>query len=234
MIQKISQAIAEMEEMLNGLKIDTRIDIRKDCGVSCLLPKNHPKLIGRGDSALVFGLKEGIVGKIVSYYTTEEFPDKYYLQGNHVGEVPNLIEKTVAALREMGFDNVLDHVEVMRYPLAKYGDLIILPWAYHFSPDLREGGKYDVYSIDDFPFDKMSNGQELITQIDNSLAKIKSEIRSGKYILEVDHHGTKDEPNEALRRMFIGRVEKQTNQGELLFADLDHCVIYKKSERLYP
>jgi len=46
-------------------------------------------------------------------------------------------------------------------------------------------------------------------------------------MLSVDRHATKDKPDEALKRMFIGRVNSQTNQGELFFADLDHCVIQK-------
>lgn len=221
--ETISKAREEMEGMLKGLE---RV-IHEEGSGYCLLSKDHPKLIGRGDLALVFGLSDGIIGKIVFYEVVEQPPNNYCLAGLYVGAVPHIMERTVKALREMGFDNVLDHVEIERYPNAKSGDKLVHPYFYHFSPDLREGGRYDVYSIEDFPFDDVQNGQELRTQMDTSLARIKSEIESGKYILEVDHHGTKDKPDEALRKMFIGRVDKQTNQGELFFADLDHCVIYR-------
>ncbi len=141
------------------------------------------------------------------------------------GGAPYCLEKTVAALRAMGFDNVLDHVEIYRYPHAKKEDKLTCPYYYHLSTDLRGNGNYAVYSIEDFPFDKVSNGHELRVQTESSLVRIKSEISSGKYILDVDKHGTKDNPDNALRKMFIGRVDKQTNNGEMFFADLDHCGI---------
>lgn len=234
---KLSLARTEMEELLESLE-----KISDNGSGWCLFPKNHSKLIGRGDLALVLELSGGLVGKILFYEEVKECPDCYCSIGLYVGEMPHNIERTVIALREMGFDNVLDHIEISRYPHARpsnalvgpaivteSGEGIIYPCFYHLSPDLREKGKYDVYSIEDFPFEAVENRQELKTEIGDSLARIKSELESGKYALEVDHHGTRDEPDEALRKMFIGRVDKQNNRGELFFADLDHCVIYRKT-----
>lgn len=213
---KISRAREEMEEILNEL------EVAPEEGFSgyCLLPKDHPKLIGRGDLALVLGLSNGIVGKIVRYEDVTEPQNNYSLMGHYVGQAPHDIETTVKALRRMGFDNVLDHVEIERHPSVQ-------PHFYHLSPDLRGDGRYEVYSVEDFPFDNVENGQELRTQMDTSLTRMVSETDSKNFYYTIDRHDTKDGPHLAFQKMFIGRIDKQTNQGGLFFADLDHCVIYR-------
>lgn len=224
--KSVSQAVKDMEGILGGLE---KI-MQKPFGWCSLLPETHPKLISRGDTALVLTLRGDLVGKVTHYQQNPEHHGSYLLLGLYVGKVPHIMERTVTALKEMGFQNVLDHVEIQRYPDVEAPNEIgprIAPYYYHLSPDLREGEKYDVYSIEKFPFDDIGNGQELKEQMEQSLDRIKFEILSGKYVLEVDRHATKDKPDEALRKMFIGRVNRQTNQGELFFADLDHCVIYQ-------
>ena len=223
--EAISQAKEDMEGILGHLDVVRHLD----GGGYLLMSKDHPSLIGRGDLALVLALTRQMVAKIVFFDETDEHKGQYALEGLYVGEVPNSIEKTVSALREMGFDNILDHVEINRYPDGKPDGGYICPYFYHVSPDLREEGKYTVFSIDEFPFDHVENGGVLAIQVEESLQKIKANIDSGEYALEVDHHGTSDSPDEALRKMFIGRVNNETNQGQLFFADLDHCVIRKIS-----
>ena len=223
--QQIKQATEDMEKMLDGLE---RF-VSENGGVNTLLPKDHPKLIGKGETALVFGLLGGIVGKVIDYSENEGIPNTYTLVGSYVGGSPRAVELTVKALREMGFRNVLDHVDVRYTNKAGEVNGVIMPYWFNLSPDLRESGKYDVYSIEAFPFDSVNNGQELIIQLDTSLSRIKSEIKSEKYVLQVDYHGTRDKPDEALRKMFIGRVDKQIKQGELFFADLNHCVINRNT-----
>ena len=219
----IAQANEDMESLLQSLET-----IRHDSGGYTLLPKNHPNLIGHGETALVVELTRQKIAKIVSYEEDEQHKGQYILVGGYVGASPHSIEETVIALREMGFNNVLDHVAVNRYPEFKHGkDHAITPYGYHISLDLREGGKYKVFSIEEFPFGELENGQALIAQMEESLVRIKASLGSGEYMLSVDRHATKDKPDEALKRMFIGRVNSQTNQGELFFADLDHCVIQK-------
>jgi len=221
--QRISRAKEDMEKML--VELET---FRGETADITLLPKDHPKLIGRGDLALVFELCGGVIGKVVSYFEDREHQNNYSLTGFYVGGSPHSMERTVVSLREMGFDNVLDHVEIERYPRPrKEGTKIVYPCFYHLSPDLRECGKYEVHSVENFPFDKLPNGQALNEQVGTSLARIKSEVESGKYLIEVDKHGTKDKPDEALRHMLIGRINRKTNLGELFFADLDHCVIQR-------
>ncbi len=223
-----------------------------------LLDENYsnPQIIGSGETATVFDLgsleefQTGVVAKIG--YIGWDFERKIkYLIGNYSsGEYDGLdSEKNISALRQMGFDNVLDHEKISRIsynqdektytsPNVKKCPSRLTstcgtlePYAYYLCPDLRENGKYETHSIEKFPFNKVSNGLELLLQAKQSLDLIKTEIASEKYDLEVDHHGTKDKPDEALIKMFIGRINKQTNEGELIFADLNHLIIHPSSQR---
>lgn len=218
--ERISWAKIAMEEILNGLDETTFNGERY-----CLVPKEHPQLIGHGDLALVFELCLGMVGKLAFYKNAGEYPNSHLLTGLYVGEAPHRIEETVQALGEMGFRNVPFHVEVERFPDPSTRKP---PCFYHLCPDLREGENYDVFSIENFPFVSVQNEQDLREQINYSLERIKSCMGTGKFSLKVDHHGTNDQPDEALRKMFIGRVKKDTKLGELILADLDHCVISRR------
>lgn len=213
--KKMSQANIEMGRILDSLKIVAWRESKYR-----LLPKNHPKFVGRGDLALVLKLGGGIVGKVAFYSEIKEYPEDYILRGLYVGCSSHIVESTVSSLREMGFDNVLDHVEFKREEDTH-------PNFYHLCPDLNENGGFVIHSIENFPFDKVVNADELKNQVKVQLAMVKSKIKSDGYIFNVDHHGTKDKPSEALRRMFIGRIDRTTNRGELFLADLDHLSIYK-------
>ncbi|MBI4175734.1 MAG: hypothetical protein HY518_00880 [Candidatus Aenigmarchaeota archaeon] len=215
-----------MERLINNLdRVKGRLDPDSSYAIC---PKNHPALIGKGDLALVFELgghgtaeqRIGLVGKIVYYYERPTYPNNYILEGMYVGSAPYTIQCTAETLRNMGFDNIPYHEEVSFSPKKN-----MFPLFYHLASDLRDGGTYEVYDFDKLPPSGLKNIKEISGQAEETVRIIQSEIASGRYVLNVDYHGTRDSPEEAIRRMLFVRTMKGSDTGEIVFGDLDHLTL---------
>ncbi|MBS3134125.1 hypothetical protein J4214_02740 [Candidatus Woesearchaeota archaeon] len=223
------KAKSEMDFMFKGLKQE--IEGNKIYGVK--VPLKYSLLITRGKNSLVFRLPEsGLVGKSSFYDTITKEKDSnhkgyFMLTGYASGLMSCGLEMTIESLKDMGFGERID----LFLPEMHEYDCKINMWHpkrvhYTLMSDLREKGKYQLQDAEDFNFDSHHSGKNLRELYDKICEEILQACKSGSYELTCAGHGSEEDPDPAIRQMFL--VQFNDNQGMLVLADLNHLVIKKK------
>ena len=219
-------AKSEMDFMLKRLKQE--IEGNNIYGVQ--VPLNHPLLITRGKNSLVFRLPEsGLIGKSSFYDMVSEEKDPnhkgyYMLAGYASGLIGGGLEMTIQSLQSMGFDERTG----LFLPKMEEHDCKVNMWHhkrvhYTLMPDLREEGKYQLQDAEDFSFKSHASGQSLRELYDKSCEEILLACKSGPYELTCAGHGSEEDPEPAIRHIFL--VQFNNEQAKLALADLNHLVI---------
>ena len=233
----VKKAASRMVRILRSLQtIEDKWESRFSYTAVLSLPKNHPRIMTKGTTAVVFDLgvvKTGafesdskhFVGKVLYYIEGKEFygkpipEDVIYLRGGSSGLYPwDGLPPTIHSLESMGFDVVFH--EQFRISIGRDSRFY-----FTIAPNLCEGG-YKVEDADGFDFARLKNGNELREQFEGGVERILSDVEAGKYELEISSHAKEGTSSEAIRRIFFVQYDPTTNKGERLVAgDLDHLVL---------
>lgn len=172
--------------------------------------------------------KVNLVGKIMSFVREKESKNPFFeLHGGHD------VEDTVNSLRGMGIKNIPFHRECYIEKVKELNfDNFKKQKGLHFilAADLREGGLYKIYEIDDFPFRTIVNGRELKKEFKDNLNLIESERKNKSSVYEfyIGGHRKITKPIDEIKRMMFGRINQQNNEGDIIFGDLNHVSISYK------
>lgn len=201
------------------------------------LPMDHPQIMGRGTTAIVFDLgstrnNEGetsyICGKVCGYNDQiEGLPeDAFYMLGvasNCSIHRDDHLDATIRSLKRMG-------IEV---PLQKQFALTSSSRCFSVGENLKEGGKYEVKDAIDFPFKILNDGRKLRKEYEATVGKIADGILSQDYELKVNGHMDEGSYMEAVERMFFVQYDPKRRYGSRIVpSDLDHLSLkHKQMER---
>lgn len=223
------RAKSEMDFMLKSLGQE----IKGENIYGVQVPLNHPWLIARGKNSLVFRLPEpGLVSKSSFYRAVSEEKDPnpkgyYMLAGYASGLMGGSLEMTIQSLQSMGLDQRTGlFLPEMHEQACKVNMWHHKRVHYTLVPDLREGGKYQLQDAEDFSFESHNSGQSLRELYDKSCGEILQACKSGSYELTCAGHGSEEDPEPAIRHIFL--VQFNNEQAKLALADLNHLVIKRK------
>src|SRR3989338_169096 len=214
------------------------------------IPRDHPQLIGRGKSSLVFelppidfdGERYHLAGKGFKYCETSIYKgvpeDELHLVGCKVGFGDDWgLEENIYWLRQMNLkwldemDLGVDIPEARQYDKNFLGRQVeeVKHTNFTIMPDLREGGCYRVEEAEDSLFDRLSNGRDLRRVRDFTCRRILSESeRLGLTILPDETHGDDEEVLPALEHMFLVQYRDWGEKSSL--GDLNHLLISRKRQ----
>lgn len=204
-------------------------NIHSQVPYALVAPQNHPLLIGRGTTALVFELldvckewdwtkgdsnkKTYMVGKVCFY---DSASSRFYIKGLSSGLKSGSLEQTVASLDSLGIKSpkMLEHRE----------EINGRPMYFTIMRDLRKGERFNVEDADGFDFSRLRNGDQLKKDFDRYCKLIEDSQGQG-YDINLEGHRNNQGIGEAIRHIFV--VQYLNKVGRLVVADLDHLRISK-------
>ena len=185
--------------------------------------KNAPEIIVRGSRQLVLSLGYSYVAKIRIKGETSS----HYVSATVFTFEPYLV-KTPQTLKESGFEVPEHHYlglenENGRFRIGEIGCECVI------AEDLTENGKYELREVEDKNLCQLKNATELRGQLARAM-KLLYELYKGSnptYVLKINHHATKEGPQQAFRHMFFIQINPNTNTGKIVLGDLDHVFLYR-------
>ena len=238
--QVIEQARKATENLLSCLDTDRwRVSDNFDWNYFRVIPIDDPRIVKKlvrkkaGEHAIGtlvlelgnFGTEKDRIDLVSKFcYTKDDNPKNpknYELWSGSGLHLYQNLDNTITFLKKIGITNIPFYQQFGVDMLDKN----ICPTIYHLAVDLREGGRYSLYDIDEFPFERALNGDEVQRDVQRIQTIIISAVCSGNYYLEVDDRHSaekKDKVHKAIGRIMIGRVDNYTNIGDIVIGDLDH------------
>jgi len=212
--------------------------VNKSDTISTYVHRNHPHLIGHGTHSVTFALPGSeLVAKVYGFHDSTQIPsipeDVIQLEFATPSSfrLDFGVELTQYWLQYMNIPGLeLPKMRTESYTLQslfpKYQPKFSSDETLRtitFMPDLRIGG-YTILDPNPTTFKTLSNGEALQEQYTTMVTAIISACAELHLTIYPHGHGSKDNPQQAIKHMFFIQKDSQ-NIGKLVAGDRDHLFI---------
>lgn len=193
--------------------------------------KNASEIIAVGTNQIVLTLCPEYIAKAKKFEF--KLPHHYAFTADGCFDYnpeKDIFLRTEEVLEELGFRVVKHHYVGVE---NKDGNFEINDngGVFAIASDLRECGKYEVKEAEDENLKGLHNGSNLKKKLVESVSSFQkmSDREHPLYCAEVSSHviDVGGSQEEAFRRIFLLRINRDTNIGELVAGDLDHVYFWR-------